>query len=277
VRRLGSDEGAQSTPTRSDGERAAPGQLVPSVVRAADLLETLAAGPPIATLASLSRRLALPRSSALALCNTLVHTGLMTRERDGYRLGPGVVALSRAYLTQTDLYTEFDRLARGLAVLPEETLVLSVRDATDVVYIGRRIGNRPVGVSYEVGLRLPAHCTASGKALLSSLTSEEVRELYGSDAQLKSLTPQTITDVSALVRDLSKANGRGYAVDDEETAPGMMCVGAAIRDRTGRGAGAVAVSMVKAAMADDALSTVAAEMRRLADRISTALGATAPV
>ena len=53
------------------------------------------------------------------------------------------------------------------------------------------------------------------------------------------------------------------AVDDEETAPGMMCVGAAIRDRAGRGAGAVAVSMVKAAMTDDALSTVAAEMRRL--------------
>jgi len=267
-------DGAESPPRRSERP---PGQLVPSVVRAADLLETLAAGPPTATLASLSRRLALPRSSALAICNTLVHAGLMTRDRDGYRLGPGVVALSRAYLTQTDLYTEFDRVARELAVLPEETLVLSVRDATDVVYIGRRIGNRPVGVSYQVGLRLPAHCTASGKALLSSLTSEEVRELYGPNARLKSLTPRTITSVSALIRDLGEVSARGYAVDDEETAPGMMCVGAPIHDRTGRGAGAVAVSMVKAAMTGDALSIIAAEMRRLADRISMALGATAPV
>lgn len=250
---------------------------MPSVARAAGLLETLAAGPPTATLASLSGRLGLPRSSALALCNTLVHVGLMTREHNGYRLGPSVVALARAYLTQTDLYTEFDRVARAHAVLPEETLVLSVRDGTDVVYIGRRIGNRPVGVSYEVGLRLPAHCTASGKSLLSSLTPEEVRELYGPKPRLQALTPQTLTSVPALIRDLDEVSRRGYAVDDEETAPGMVCVGVAIRDRTGRGAGAIAVSMVKAALTDDRRSAITAEMRRMADRISTALGAATPL
>lgn len=262
--------GADSAP--NGRRRPQTGQLVPSVVRAAGLLEALASGPPTATLASLSRQLSLPRSSALALCNTLVHTGLMTRERDQYRLGPSVVALARAYMLQTDLYTEFDRMTRGRGVLPEETLVLSVRDGTDVVYIGRRIGNRPVGVSYELGLRLPAHCTASGKALLATLSLEEVRDLYGPDAHLELLTPQTITSIEVLAQDLDKARTRGFAIDDEETAPGMVCVGVAVRDRTGRGAGALAVSLVKAAITEDRLAATAAEMQRLSDQISTALG-----
>ena len=251
------------------------GQLVPSVGRAVQILEALADGPPTATLAALSRRLALPRSSALALCNTLVTSGLMTRDSDGsYRLGPGVVALSRAYLTQTDLHTEFTRLTRGQSVLPEETLVLSVADGSDVVYIGRRIGSRPVAVSYELGLRLPAHCTASGKALLAALAPEEVRGMYGPKARLQSLTPQSITDVAVLIEDLAVTRERGYAVDNEELAPGMMCVGVAVPDRTGRAIGAVAVGMVKAAMTDGTLPNAAAEMKQLADSISRALGAT---
>lgn len=270
---------AQVHGDNSKGSHGTPaaGQLVPSVGRAVQILEALAAGPPTATLAALSRRLAIPRSSALALCNTLVRTGLMNRESDGsYRLGPGVVALGRAYLTQTDLHTEFARLTRRAAVLPEETLLLSVRDGSDVVYIGHRIGRRPVAVSYDLGLRLPAHCTASGKALLAALPPDELRDLYPSDERLPSLTPQSITKVSALVRELAETKARGYAVDDEELAPGMMCVGVAVPDRTGHAVGAVAVGMVKAAMADGTLTKAVSEMQQLADSISLALGATVP-
>jgi DNA-binding IclR family transcriptional regulator len=197
----------------------------------------------------------------------------MTRERDEYRLGPGVVALARAYMVNTDLYSEFERMTRGRGALPEETLVLSVRDGTDVVYIGRRIGNRPVGVSYELGMRLPAHCTASGKALLSTLGLDAVRELYGPDAHLEALTPQTISSVDGLLQDLDRVRARGYAIDDEETAPGMVCVGVAVRDRTGQGAGALAVSLVKAAITKERFAATTAEMQRLSGQISTALGA----
>jgi DNA-binding IclR family transcriptional regulator len=201
----------------------------------------------------------------------------MTRDSDGsYRLGPGVVALARAYLTQTDLHTEFDRLTRGEPVLPEETLLLSVRDGSDVVYIGRRIGSRPVAVSYELGLRLPAHCTASGKALLAALPADEARRLYPLNTRLPPLTPQSITDVSALMRELAETRARGYAIDNEELATGMMCVGVAVPDRTGQAVGAVAVGMVKAAMTDSTLPKAVAEMQRLADSISLGLGATAP-
>lgn len=252
------------------------GQTVESVTRAVNILNALAAGLSTATLASLSRELKLPRSSTLALCNTLVRTGLLSRDANGaYRLGPHVLDLSGAYLSTTDLHGEFDRLCRDLDVLPDQTLVLSVLDDTEVVYVGRRRGTRPIGVAYELGMRLPAHCTASGKALLSVLQAGEVQALYRARSRskkLQALTPKSVTDLNVLVLQLEETAHRGYALDDEETALGMACVGAPIFDGAGNALGAVAVSLVKAALTPDELRIAASELCRLATSISTAMG-----
>src|SRR4051794_19503101 len=102
-------------------------QVVPSVARAVRILNALAAGPGSASLASVSRRLELPRSSTLALCNTLVEAALLVRNGDGtYRLGPQVLELSRSFLKQTDLHSEFVRVVAELNVLPEQTVVCAV-------------------------------------------------------------------------------------------------------------------------------------------------------
>jgi DNA-binding IclR family transcriptional regulator len=252
--------------------------LVPSVGRAVRILNAFTEGTPTMSLASLSKQLELPRSSTLALCNTLVEAGLLAQGDDGaYRLGPHVLELSRAYLAQTNLHREFDRVCRESDVLHEQTLVLSVLDGTDVVYIGRRQGSRPVGVSYELGMSLPANCTASGKVLLCSLSPQELRDLYGATAgtKLPALSAQSITDLDALIDDLAVAARDGYAIDDEETAPGMMCVGAPVTDGSSRPIGAVAVSMVKAALGPDEIQDIAAELGGLAAEISTSLGGTA--
>jgi IclR family transcriptional regulator, blcABC operon repressor len=265
-------EGVRGDEASHDTRR--PGQTVESVTRAVNILNAFASGLSNPTLAKLSRHLALPRSSTLALCNTLVRTGLLIRDTDDtYRLGPHVLELSRAYLAKTDLPGEFDRLCRELDVLPDQTLVLSVLNETDVVYIGRRRGSRPIGVSYELGMRLPAHCTASGKALLCVLSSEQVRAAYRAyPDRLPTLTPKSITRLDVLIRHLEETARRGYAVDDEETALGMACVGAPIFDAGGDAVGAVAVSLVKAALTPDELAVAAAHLCRLATHISTAVG-----
>lgn len=252
------------------------GQLSPAVARAVGLLNALASGPASLSLASLSRHLGIPRSSTLAVCNTLVRTGLLVRGQDGtYRLGPHVLELSRAYLAKTDLHTEFERATRDLNVLPEQTLVLSVLDQHEVVYIGRRRGALPVGINYELGMRLPAHCTASGKAILSSLSTETVVDLYSSyerARQLPGLTPRSIRTVDALLVELQRARANGYAIDNEETSLGMMCVGAPIFDSADGAAGAVAVSTVKASMQKHSLESMAHSIQQVATRVSAALG-----
>lgn len=250
------------------------GQLVPSVLRASRILDALASGPPAASLATLSRQLGYPRSSTLALCNSLVETGLLLRDADGtYRLGPHILELSRAFLSQTDLQSEFRRAVTESSFLPEQTLVCSVLRGRDVVYVGRRPGASPLGVTYDIGLRLPAHCTASGLAMLSTLGEPELDELYGGSEPLEQLTPDSISSLAELRSRLATVRERGYAVDDGETAPAMICLGAAVRDDASATVGAVAVSMPKGARADSELAEDAAELRRLAEQISQGLGA----
>ena len=250
-------------------------QLVPSVERAVRILLTLAGETNAATLASLSQGLGLPRSSTLALCNTLQRAGLLTRDTTKlYRLGPSTLELSRAYLAGTNLHGEFQRICQDLRILPNQTIVLGVRNGIDTVYIGQRPGLMPVGVSYEPGLHLPAHCTATGKALLSELDPDALLELYGGDptTPLATLTPKSIDSYAALTAELEDVRQHGYSTDDEETTLGMICIGAPIRNMAGTIIGAVAASMLKAAVGPKAIAEATTEIRRLAHHLSTALG-----
>lgn len=249
-------------------------QVVPSVLRAVRILNALAEGPAEATLATLSRQLELPRSSTLSLCNSLVQAGLLERGREGaYRLGPHVLELSRSFLRRTDLHTEFQRAVAELPVLPEQTVVCAVLHDRDVVYIGRRPGRHALGVSYELGMRLPAHCAASGLSMLATLPELELRARYAEHPNLETLTPRSLATAGALFARLAEIRECGYAVDDEETALGMLCVGAAVHGDAGPAVGAVAVSLTKASLPRRQVPAVAAEVQRLAARISAGLGA----
>lgn len=246
---------------------------MPSVLRAGRILDALASGEPRATLASLSKNLGIPRSSTLAVCNSLVETGLLARDPDGlYRLGPHTLELSRAFLSQTDFHSEFQRVVSELGLLAEQTLVCAVLRDRDVVYIGRRTGTSPLGVSYEIGMRLPAHCTATGLSMLSTLAEARVEELY-EGVELERLTDHSISSVEELRERLVAVRDTGYAVDDGETTPGMICIGAPVRDDAGAAAGAVAVSLPKAARDKRELPAVARDVQRIADAISRGLGA----
>lgn len=257
------------------GARTSTGQVVPSVQRAIRILNALAAGPSEASLASLSRRLQLPRSSTLAICNSLVESDMLARSSDGmYRLGPHLLELGRSMLGQIDLHSEFERVLDQLGVLTDQTVVVGVLREDDVVYVGRRSGRYPLGISYEIGMRLPAHCTATGLAILAELTDDTIRARYANreDPDLPTLTPRSIASVPQLRERLQQVRQTGYAVDDEETNVGIICVGAAVHDNGAQVAGAVSVAMPKAAVHEREIRSVAADVQRLASGVSAALG-----
>ncbi len=242
-----------------------PKGVVPSVLKAARLLDVVAlAGEPL-SLAELCERLELPKSSTLSLCTSLCHAGLLRRLDDStYQLGTHLVDLAHAYLARTDLTKEFELAWQSLKVLHEEGAVLAVRDGSDVVYVACRNGTRPVGITYRVGMRLPVSCTATGKALISTLPDDQIRALYKGKS-LPELTANSCRTVAALLADMQKVRARGYAVDDEETHEGMLCVGVPILDVHGGPAiGAVAVSMIKSAAGAQRRETVIEALKELA-------------
>jgi IclR family transcriptional regulator, blcABC operon repressor len=259
-------EPAETTAARP----AAP--TVPAVARAARMLEELSAAPRGMTLSELARAIGAPKSSCLAVCITLVESGLLARTPAGaYQLGWKVVPLGRSYLAQSNLVTEFRRVDQELNLLPEDTIVLSLLDGRTVVYVETRPGLRPVTMHYEIGLRLPAQCTASGKSLLAALPDSEIAGRYAGD-RINGLTPHSITSRAELTAELERTRERGYAIDDEETALGMICVGAAIIGRSGPPAGALSVSMVKATVDADRIAHAAESMLRLSRALADRLG-----
>lgn len=221
-----------------------PKSVVPSVMRAARLLEAVARAAEPLSLTALRRQLSLPKSSTLSLCTSLASTGLLQRSDEGtYHLGPRVVDLAHAYLRRTDLPSEFADLWSASEPLSDESGVLAVLDGKDVIYIACRNGTRPHGLSFRVGLRLPASCTATGKSMLASLPGERVRQMF-TNSPLSGLTGKSHRSVEALLDDLAAVRERGYGIDDEETLEGTYCVGVPVRDGHHAPA-AVAVSFVK--------------------------------
>ena len=247
---------------------------VPAVARAARLLDTLAAAPEPLSLRTLALRLDLPKSTVHGLCMTLVQTGLVTRFESGaYHLGLHIMDLAHAFLARTDLTVEFVKLWESLALLREETIILSVLDGADVVYVACRNGSRPLGLNFRIGMRLPANCTASGKALLSTLPPDRVKALL-STAGLRTLTKKKTRGMDGLLQQLAQARKRGYSVDDEETHDGMICFGAPVFDsRDGAAAAGVAVSLLKAAADQRQRDLAAQAVKQMAEVLSKRLGA----
>src|SRR5439155_10095121 len=155
--------------------------LAPAVTRAAAVLNVLSENAAVALGPSeLARRLGLPKSSIANICGALADAGLVRRVGTGFALGRRLAELGGAYLVAVDMVQEFYEAARGLPVASEETVQLAVLDGLEMTYLARHDGRQPVRLTSQIGRRLPATSTATGKAALASLDPAELdRRLAG--------------------------------------------------------------------------------------------------
>jgi DNA-binding IclR family transcriptional regulator len=226
------------------------------------------------SLATITTQMRLPKSTVHGLCTTLVHAGLLTRFENGtYHLGLHVMDLAHAFLERTDLTIEFVKIWESLALSPDQTIILAVLDGADVVYVACRNGTAPLGFNFRIGMRLPANCTASGKAMLASLPPERVKELM-TVAGLRRLTKKKTGGMNGLLKQLALVRKHGFSMDDEETCEGMLCFGAPVFDsRSGEAVAGVAVSMPKAPVLPRRCEIAVKAVKQMADALSKRLGA----
>lgn len=229
------------------------------------------------SLADLARELHVPKSTLHGLCATLIQLNLITRLDSGQMtLGPHVMMWANAFLARIDITQEFFASWDDMRVLPEETITLSIRDGSEVVYIACRNGSRSLGFTFRTGMRLPAAYTATGKAMLSTLPDDAVRRLFGEQGGVwpKPLTSKGPRDVDELLGELSDARRRGYSIDHGEVRDGMLCFGAPVFDSNGSEAVAGVAVSILSRQVDEALYERAGKaMRKLANRLSHRLGA----
>jgi DNA-binding IclR family transcriptional regulator len=267
----------------SPAQARAGSTLVPAVTRAAAILDVLAsdsvADPSTPTqLSDLARRLGLPKSSVANICAALLDTGLIRRVGAGFGLGRRLAELGGAYLATVDQVQVFSELIEESAVASEETAHLAILDGLDVTYLARHDGRQNIRIASEIGRRLPASCTALGKAALASLPHEELASRLRGVEQLPTLTSRSHRQVASLLDDLDEVRQRGYAVDDEETSEGILCLGVAVpRRSTAETHYAVSVTLLKARADADRRAALVADLRRLARLLADPMAAQAPM
>jgi IclR family transcriptional regulator, blcABC operon repressor len=265
-----------------DGDRGSPNgaaaaaeadSLAPAVTRAATILAVLAekSGEPAGP-SELARRLGLPKSSIANICAALADAGLVRRVGTGFALGRRLAELGGAYLAGIDQVQEFHEASQRLPAGSEETVQFAVLDGLEMTYLARHDGRQPVRLSSGVGRRLPATCTATGKAALASLDETELDRRLAGVTSLPVLTRHSHRRVEDLLADLREVRRRGYAIDDEETVEGVVCYAVMIPSRQpGEGPGAASITLLKARATAERVPSLIADLRWLAGVLSDPL------
>jgi DNA-binding IclR family transcriptional regulator len=252
--------------------RTAAAPLVPAVTRALALLDRLAQQREPMSLAQLTSELALPKSSVHGLCNTLVSFGYLRRQSDGaFLIGPRVMSLAEAFVSGTDVAQEFAALWADAGAAPEETVLLSVLSGTDALYVAVRNSARPLGLAFNVGMRLPAYLSGSGKAMLAHQAPEAVRRLFAGGLPTR-LTRKGPREIEGLLKELAMTRKRGYSVDDETVREGVYSFGAPVFDATGHAVAGVAVCINKVMLGADGGDRYRDAVLRVARTLSLRLG-----
>jgi IclR family acetate operon transcriptional repressor len=247
---------------------------VRSVARAMKLIEIVASGSSQGrSLSDLARELGASKSTTLALARTLTSAGMLRDSRPGprYSLGTALIRLGDITRSQLPLGDICRPVLSQLAELTKMTSRVAIYDQGYPVFIERVDGPGSVRFHTPLGQREEPHASAAGKAMLATMTEEQVRAICAENG-LQPRTSRTITDLDSLLASLALVRSGGYAVDDEEDAEGIFCVGAAFFGHDGQCAGAVSVTGIKSDLPGWKVQELGRTVRRSADQVSELLG-----
>lgn len=245
---------------------------VDAAARTLRLLKLVAAMDEPAQLSVLVRELGWSKPAVYRLVRTLVAVGGLRQTDRGYVPGPGLISLGQAALRATRLpevaRPHLERVHDAL----EETVVLTVLDGDEVVYVERIEADKLLIPRTRPGSRLPAYATSTGQVLLSGLDDDEVRRRLA-DREFVPLGPNTLRSMDELIERLNEIRRIGYGINDEELTAGHRSVAAPVRDHTGEIVAAVSVSVPSVRVSRSDLIRFATEVLVPAtDAISAELG-----
>jgi DNA-binding IclR family transcriptional regulator len=229
---------------------------------------------PVPTM-TIARECGLPRSSAYHLLSVMRARDFVTyyAEERAWGLGVAVFEIGSAYLRSEPL----ERLSRPLIVElaseTGETAHLAVLHGNEVLYL---LKERPelwaTKLVTEVGVRLPAHLTAVGRAMLMHLPAAQLEALYPAKRPLVRRTERGPRQLRDLKIELEQARGLGYALDDEMTTPGITCIAAPVFSHESVPLAAVGITFLAASCGQSERLKLAQEVQQAAITLSRGLG-----
>lgn len=199
------------------------------------LLELIASKDRFVSLQGLVEETGVPKPTLHRMLQQLESAGLLFRQADGRHYGTGtrLRRLAENLLLNSTQHGARHAVLRNLVEEVGESCNVTALSGNEVVYLDRVETPEPLRFYLRPGSRVPVHCSASGKMILSQMGPTQRRRLLA-HAPLRSYTQHTTTDLDLLEDELERARRDGFALDDEEFLPGLICVAVLVPAGGGR-------------------------------------------
>ncbi len=224
------DIASSSSPEKTQDKNQEKSQ-VQVIARAASIMRALEDTTTGLSLGEIALKVGLARSTVQRIVAALETEKLVVAATPAGRVRLGPTILRLAGSVRTDFVALAKPFLIELSKELHETVDLASIKGDHLVFIDQVIGSQRLRTVSAVGESFPLYCTANGKAYLAELEDTEIEALIGKI--YKSRTPSTLTRLSQLLEDIQAVRSNGYAVDQEEHAPGICAAGVAMRDMLG--------------------------------------------
>lgn len=259
----------QQTPSVDPPAAERPSERSSSLTKALDIIEAAIRDSTPRTASELGAQLGLAKPTAHRIVNALRELGFLQREPGNGHIAEGdrLVALALDVLASAAARGPRRNILQALADETGETCNLGVMAAGQVVYVDRVETKWPLGLRFDVGSRVPIHCTAIGKMFLSRM-SERRRRKYIRTLPLTRYTENTHTDIETLESDLDRIRADGVSRDNCEFMSGVVCVAVPIRGRAGRTVAGLAISAPEARLTIEELCEHTPALQQAAEKLA---------
>jgi IclR family pca regulon transcriptional regulator len=206
---------------------------VEALARGLDVLACFDAGRPSMTLSEVAGAAGLARPTARRLLLTLEELGFVRSSGGLFQLTPKVLTLGMAYVGALGLWDIARPHLEALVARTGESSSMAQLDGSDIVYVARVAVPKLIALRVEIGTRFPAVQTSQGKVLLAALPPDELARTLAEPSRAGLPTYIGRGD-EQLAAELTEVRARGWALADEELAPGVRSVAVPVRDGEGR-------------------------------------------
>jgi IclR family transcriptional regulator, pca regulon regulatory protein len=222
--------------------REAGPDFIEALARGLDVLRSFGPGRPTLTLSEIAGATGLARPTVRRILLTLDELGYVRADGRGFALTPRVLELGMAYVTSLDMWDVARPHMRRLVAQTGESTSMAQLDGSDIVYVARVAVPKIVALAVTIGTRFPAVATSMGKVLLAALDPAQLDAVLAQPSR-SGITPRWRPDRAELDRGLREVRAKGWALADQDLAPGIRSVATGVRDGSGRIVAAVNVTV----------------------------------
>ena len=212
------------------------------LLKAKKIMDVLSASETSLTLEQISSAAGIPKPTTFKILTTLDYINFVRKDQSEkkYSLGTNLIGYGSKAMSGFDIVSIAEPYLIELNKVTSETMNLGIEEHSQIVLLKKIDSPQPVNLNSKVGGTLELYSSAMGKAILATKSERELDQ-YFSSVELRPSTPNTITSIAKLKKQIEEVKKTGYAIDNQENQAEVVCVGAAIQ-KYGKVFGAISVS-----------------------------------